>query len=71
MGAGVIDPVAALTWDIPAGPATIPYAVKEVPAPVYAPPPDRAPITGVVIVGLGVATLLGFGALARRALSRR
>lgn len=71
VGAGVIDPVAALTWDIPAGPATTPYAVKEVPAPVYAPPPDRAPITGVVIVGLGVATLLGFGALARRALSRR
>ncbi|MCH9736367.1 MAG: type VII secretion-associated serine protease mycosin [Actinomycetia bacterium] len=71
VGAGVIDPVAALTWDVPAGPETIPYAVKAIPPPVYAPPPDRAPITGVVIVGLGVAALLGLAALARRALGRR
>lgn len=71
VGAGVIDPVAALTWDVPAGPATIPYRVKDVPAPAYVPPPDRAPITGVVLVGLGVAVLLGIAALARRALVRR
>ena len=71
VGAGVIDPVAALTWDVPEGPATIPYAVKQVPPPAYVPPPDRAPITGVVIVGVGVAALLGVAALARRALRRR
>lgn len=71
VGAGVIDPVAALTWDVPAGPATIPYEVKEIPPPVYIPPPDRNPINGVVIVGVGVAVLLGIGALARRALRRR
>ena len=52
VGAGVIDPVAALTWDVPPGPATIPYEVKEIPPPVYVPPPDRRPITGVVITGV-------------------
>ena len=71
VGAGVIDPVAALTWDVPPGPATIPYEVKEIPPPVYIPPPDRDPITGVVVVGVGIAALLGIGALARRALRRR
>ena len=71
VGAGVIDPVAALTWDIPAGPATIPYAVKEVPPPVSIQPPDRTPITGVVVVGVGIAALLGIAVLSRRALRRR
>ena len=71
VGAGVIDPVAALTWDVPPGPENIPYEVKEIPAPVYIPPPDRTPITAVVVIGISVAALLGIGALARRALSRR
>ena len=71
VGAGVIDPVAALTWDVPAGPERIPYQVNEVPPPAYVPPPDRAPITWVVVVGGGVALALGAGALARRALRRR
>ena len=71
VGAGVIDPVAALTWDVPPGPADIPYNIKEIPPPVYVPPPDRTPITGVVLVGVGLAALLGIGALARRALRRR
>ncbi|MCZ0731229.1 type VII secretion-associated serine protease mycosin [Mycolicibacterium iranicum] len=71
VGAGVIDPVAALTWDVPPGPAEIPYNIKEIPPPVYVPPPDRNPITGVVVVAAGVAVLLGIGALARRALRRR
>lgn len=71
VGAGVIDPVAALTWEVPPGPTDIPYNIKEIPPPVYVPPPDRNPITGVVVVGAGVAILLGIGALARRALRRR
>ncbi|ORB29300.1 type VII secretion-associated serine protease mycosin [Mycolicibacterium parafortuitum] len=71
VGAGVIDPVAALTWDVPAGPSEIPYNVKAIPPPVYNPPPDRSPITWVVVIGIGVAALLGVGALARRALGRR
>ena len=28
VGAGVIDPVAALTWDVPPGPKTVPYKVE-------------------------------------------
>ncbi len=71
VGAGVIDPVAALTWDLPPGPADIPYQVKEIPPPVYIPPPDRGPITMVVVAGLGLALVLGIGALGRRALRRR
>lgn len=71
VGAGVIDPVAALTWEVPPGPAEIPYNVKQIPAPVYVPPPDRTPITGVVVVGGGVAVLLGIAALARRAMRRQ
>ena len=29
VGAGVIDPVAALTWDVPAGPKTVPFRTKQ------------------------------------------
>jgi membrane-anchored mycosin MYCP len=71
VGAGVIDPVAALTWDVPAGPKAVPYRVKQLPPPVYVPPPDRRPITIVVVTGTAVALILGIGALARRALRRR
>jgi membrane-anchored mycosin MYCP len=71
VGAGVIDPVAALTWDVPAGPEQVPYKVKQLPPPVYVPPPDRGPITAVVLTAGGLALALGLGALARRALRRR
>ncbi|MEZ0339139.1 type VII secretion-associated serine protease mycosin [Mycobacterium sp. pV006] len=71
VGAGVVDPVAALTWDVPPGPEAVPYEVKAIPPPVHVPPPDRTPITAVVVVGVGVAAALGFAALARRALRRR
>ena len=64
-------PVAALTWDVPAGPKTIPYNVKQLPPPVYIPPPDRGPITAVVVTGAALALALALGALARRALRRR
>lgn len=71
VGAGVVDPVAALTWDVPAGPERAPYKVKEIPPPVHIPPPDRGPITAVVIAGTVLAVALGLGALARRALALR
>ncbi|UXA18245.1 type VII secretion-associated serine protease mycosin [Mycobacterium sp. SMC-4] len=71
VGAGVIDPVAALTWEVPPGPAQVPYQVKTIPPPVHVPPPDRGPITAVVLVSFGVALTLGIGALARRSLRRR
>lgn len=71
VGAGVIDPVAALTWDVPEGPETVPYRAKEILEPESIPPPDRGPITWVVVSGTAVALILGVGALARRALRRR
>jgi membrane-anchored mycosin MYCP len=71
IGAGSVDPVAALTWDVPEGPKTAPFKVKQLPPPIYIPPPDRGPITIVVIAGAGLALALGLGALARRALRRR
>ncbi|MCZ8382540.1 type VII secretion-associated serine protease mycosin [Mycobacterium sp. CPCC 205372] len=71
VGAGVIDPVAALTWDLPAGPEAVPFRVKQIPPPVHIPPPDRGPITWVVISGVGLALVLGLGAMTRRALRRR
>ncbi|WP_414686618.1 type VII secretion-associated serine protease mycosin [Mycobacterium sp.] len=71
VGAGVVDPVAALTWDLPPGPKTAPFNVKRIPPPVYIPPPDRGPITMVVVAGLGLAAVLGVAALTRRALRRR
>jgi membrane-anchored mycosin MYCP len=71
VGAGVVDPVAALTWDVPSGPDRVPYKVKEIPPPVHIPPPDRGPITTVVVTVAALALILGLGALARRALRRR
>lgn len=71
VGAGVVDPLAALTWDVPSGPERPPYRVKEIPPPAHPPPPDRGPITAVVVAGAGLAALLGLGALARQALRRR
>jgi len=71
VGAGVIDPVAALTWDVPEGPAEVPYQVKSIPPPVFIPPPDRGPITIVVVTAATLAVILGIGALGRRALRRR
>lgn len=71
VGAGVIDPVAALTWELPAGAKTAPYNVKQMPPPAYVPPPDRGPITIVVIGGVALGLLLGVGVLSRRALRRR
>lgn len=71
VGAGVIDPVAALTWDVPKGPEKAAYRVKQLPPPVEVPPPDRGPITAVVLIGTGLGLALGLGALARRALRHR
>jgi membrane-anchored mycosin MYCP len=71
VGAGVIDPVAALTWDVPPGPKSAPYRVEQLPPPVVIVPPDRGPITIVVLSGVGLALVLGIGALARRAMRRR
>lgn len=71
VGAGVVDPVAALTWDVPAGPPTPQYRISELPPPPEVPPPDRGPITAVVGIGAALLVAVGLGLAARRALGRR
>lgn len=70
VGSGVPDAVAALTWDIPAGPASVPVSVRKVPAPVMAPPPDHRIITYVAWAIGGLVLLFALAGLTRRALRR-
>lgn len=70
VGAGVINAVAALTWDIPPGPRQTEIIVKRIAPPELPKPPDRRPIT---FVAVGVAIVLGvlaLGSVAGRALRR-
>jgi membrane-anchored mycosin MYCP len=56
VGAGVIDPVAALTWDIPQGdalPAQMPIVRVAPPAP---PPPDNR-LPRLIAFGAGIAAI--------------
>lgn len=58
VGAGVIDPVAALTWDIPEGeevPADMPVVRVEPPAP---PPPDNR-LPRMIALGVGILAVAG------------
>ncbi|AKN15717.1 type VII secretion-associated serine protease mycosin [Mycobacterium haemophilum] len=71
VGAGVINAVAALTWDIPLGPASEPFNVRRVPPPVITPGPDRRPIMFVALGILGLSMALGLGVLVGRALRRQ
>jgi membrane-anchored mycosin MYCP len=71
VGAGVVDAVAALTWDVPAGSANAPLVVQRIPAPVPAPAPDRGPITVVALAITGLALALVVSAVTGRALRRR
>ncbi|GAB7144514.1 type VII secretion-associated serine protease mycosin [Mycobacterium riyadhense] len=71
VGAGVINALAALTWDIPPDQASTPYNVRRLPPPVIAPAPDRGPITAVALAVVGLVLALGLGSLATRAMRRR
>lgn len=71
VGAGVVDAVAALTWDIPAGPATTPPSVEQLQPPAPARRPDHGPITAVLLGILGLTLSLGLAALTKRALRPR
>jgi len=71
VGDGVVNAVAALTWDIEPGQAKIPYSVRRMPPPVMAPAPDRRPITAVALAVGGLLIALVLGALTARALRRR
>jgi membrane-anchored mycosin MYCP len=57
VGAGTVDPVAALTWNVPAAIDVDPAAVREVAAP--APPAPQNPLPRIVaFTGVGVLALL-------------
>lgn len=73
VGAGTMDAVAALTWDIPTGPATAPtpFAVHALQPPVPVPGPDHGPIKAVALGVVVLVVALGLGALTGRALRRR
>ncbi|RFD27255.1 type VII secretion-associated serine protease mycosin MycP1 [Mycobacterium uberis] len=70
VGAGVVNAVAALTWDIPPGPVSEPFNVRRIPPPVITPSPDRRPIMFVALGILGLFMALGLGVLVGWALRR-
>ncbi|CKT34522.1 serine protease [Mycobacterium tuberculosis] len=71
VGYGVVDPVAALTWDVPKGPAEPP---KQLSAPLVVPQPpaprDMVPIW-VAAGGLAGALLIGGAVFGTATLMRR
>ncbi|BBY52984.1 S8 family serine peptidase [Mycobacterium koreense] len=76
VGYGVIDPVAALTWDVPVGPAQPPERLSK---PLELPPPETprnmVPVWvaagGLAAAALGAAAVLGAAAMMRRSPWRR
>jgi membrane-anchored mycosin MYCP len=72
VGAGIVDAVAALTWDIPSGPGTAAtFPVKRIEPPVPVPGPDHGPINAVALAVISLVVALALGALVGRALKRR
>jgi membrane-anchored mycosin MYCP len=70
VGAGNVDAVAALTWDVPAAQAPKPEAVRPVAAPPAPPVEDTTPRT-VAFIGTAVLTLAVLAAVAIRAYRRK
>jgi membrane-anchored mycosin MYCP len=70
VGAGGVDPVAALTWDVPESPNTDADAVKTVATPPPPAPDDPTPRT-VAFVGTGVLALAVLAAAAVSAHRRK
>ncbi|OBK21023.1 type VII secretion-associated serine protease mycosin [Mycobacterium asiaticum] len=71
IGSGIVDPVAALTWQLPAAPAgETPASVKPVAVPPPPAPRDTTP-RNVALAGAGVLTLLVIITAATVAVTRR
>jgi membrane-anchored mycosin MYCP len=70
VGAGTVDAVAALTWDVPPNSASTPLPVNRIQPPVPVPGPDHGPINAVTVAVLALIAALGLGALLGRALKR-
>ncbi|AOS92364.2 peptidase S8 [Mycobacterium intracellulare subsp. chimaera] len=71
VGHGVVDPVAALTWDVPDGPVKPPQQLSApLTVPKPAPPRDMVPVW-VAAGGLFVALLIGGGVFGTAMLMKR
>ncbi|MGL6236510.1 MAG: type VII secretion-associated serine protease mycosin [Segniliparus sp.] len=75
VGAGTVDPLAALTWDLPAGDAQAPRAaVKQIAPPVPAPADPTAPkavaLAGAAALVLVVGVVLAVSAWRRKGAAR-
>lgn len=70
IGSGIVDPVAALTWQMPAAGAPPPASVKPVALPPAAAPQDTRP-RNVALVGAGVLMLVVVITAATVAVTRR
>jgi membrane-anchored mycosin MYCP len=69
VGAGSVDPVAALTWEVPAD-AGQPPTTRRVAAPPAAPPPDHTPRT-MAFAGVGALALVVLATAAYRGTRRK
>jgi type VII secretion-associated serine protease mycosin len=70
VGAGTVDPVAALTWELPANPETLAAPAKPVAAPAPPAPKDNTPRT-VAFVGTAVLALVVAAVAATTAIAAR
>jgi membrane-anchored mycosin MYCP len=71
VGAGTVDAVAALTWDVPLNaPPGVAFPVHRIQPPVQVPGPDHGPIDLVSLIVIGLTVALGLVALFGRALKR-
>jgi membrane-anchored mycosin MYCP len=70
VGAGSVDAVAALTWDVPDAPAPNPAAVRQVAAPPIPPAEDSTP-RNVAFIGTAGLTLLMLAAVVIRTYRRK
>ena len=72
VGYGVVDPVAALTFDVPAGDRAAAGAQTRILTPPAAPPPPdhRARTVALAFAGVVIAAAILFGLIARARRSR-
>jgi membrane-anchored mycosin MYCP len=70
VGAGIVDPVAALTWELPANPETLVAPAKRVAVPPVPAPKDDTPRT-VAFVGTAVLALVVGAVAATTAIAAR